>query len=167
MIARTPTRRYPLLAPLLLCCLLLAAAGCESDGDSHTILEELRDAGEFTTLLSAIDIAGLTRTLDEGGSFTMLAPNDAAFDRLDPAERDALFADPVTLRSRLEYHLLDGRETEAEIRDESVLFTVQGGAIEVEVADDGILTVDGARILRANEDTSNGIVHTIDMVLEP
>ena len=148
-------------------CVLVAVAGCETDDDPHTILEELRRSSDFSTLLSAVEIAGLAESLDSGGSFTLLAPNNAAFDKLDATEREALFADPVTLRNRLEYHLLDGRETEAEFRDESVLIAVQGGAIEVTIEEDGTLTLEGARILRANEDTANGIVHTIDTVLEP
>ncbi|MDA0323213.1 MAG: fasciclin domain-containing protein [Verrucomicrobia bacterium] len=148
-------------------CAFLAFAGCEPDGDPHTILQVLRGSSEFTTLLSAVEIAGLTGTLESDGSFTLLAPDNAAFDKLDAAERDALFADPVTLRNRLQYHLLDGRETEAEFRDQSVLIAVQDGAIEVSVEEDGTITLDGAQILKANEDTANGIVHTIDPLLEP
>lgn len=160
--------KYPVVTGALVALLVILCGlvGCDP-GDGDTILDYLAGDRRFATLLSAIDTAGLSMTLADGGPFTLLAPTDDAFDRMSPAERDALFADAGALANRLNYHLLAGRVTEAAIRGQTALITVQGGAINVVVSDDGTLTLDGAGLPSTNADTANGIVHTIDTVLVP
>ena len=73
------------------------------------IVEVATSAGDFTTLLAAVDASGLSDALsDEGASFTVFAPTDAAFEALPDGMLDALLSEPEELANVLAYHVLEG-----------------------------------------------------------
>jgi uncharacterized surface protein with fasciclin (FAS1) repeats len=72
------------------------------------IVETAREAGSFTTLLAAVDAAGLGDTLAEAGPFTVFAPTDEAFATLPARTVESLLADPAKLTTVLTYHLVPG-----------------------------------------------------------
>jgi uncharacterized surface protein with fasciclin (FAS1) repeats len=129
------------------------------------IVETARDAGEFTTLIAAIDRAGLESTLAGEGPFTVFAPSDEAFARLPEGTVDSLLAEPDKLAEVLSYHVVPGRVTAADAVGLATAPTVQGEELRVSV--DGSVHVDGARVISADIEASNGIVHVIDRVLLP
>src|SRR5665647_615285 len=101
--------------------LLVVAASAVGASASTAALEEGNDnivqtavaAGQFTTLASLLDKAGLAGTLAGSGPFTVFAPTDAAFAKVPKATLDALAADPGKLKSVLLYHVVSGRVTAA------------------------------------------------------
>lgn len=127
-----------------------------------------RTAGQFSTLLAAVDAAGLTETLIGRGPFTLFAPTDEAFKRLPngtvaellkPENREKL----VTL---LTYHVLPGRVTAAQARTVSSAETVANQKVQLRDVD-GELRVNNAVVRIADVPASNGLIHVIDRVLMP
>jgi uncharacterized surface protein with fasciclin (FAS1) repeats len=127
-----------------------------------------RTAGQFSTLLAAVDAAGLTETLIGRGPFTLFAPTDEAFKRLPngtvadllkPENREKL----VTL---LTYHVLPGRVTAAQARTVSSAETVANQKVQLRDVD-GELRVNNAVVRIADIPASNGLIHVIDRVLMP
>jgi uncharacterized surface protein with fasciclin (FAS1) repeats len=132
---------------------------------SKNIVETAREAGSFTTLLAAVDAAGLGDTLAGGGPFTVFAPTDEAFAKLPAGTVDSLLADPAKLADVLTYHLVSGRVTAAEVVQLESAVTVQGG--DLRIATDGGVHVGGATVISADIEAGNGLIHVIDRVLLP
>ena len=132
---------------------------------SRNIVETAREAGSFTTLLAAVDAAGLGDTLAGGGPFTVFAPTDEAFARLPEGTVESLLDDPAGLTDVLTYHVVPGRITAGEVVQLDSARTVQGG--ELPITTDGGVHVGGATVVRADIEAGNGLIHVIDRVLLP
>ena len=120
-------------------------------------------AGSFNTLLAALDAAGLRNTLATGGPFTVFAPTDDAFNALPAGTVDALLADPPALAEILLYHVVEGDLRSGTVASSSFIPTLNGQAVTVGAG----ATIDGAAILSADVEASNGVIHVIDQVLLP
>jgi uncharacterized surface protein with fasciclin (FAS1) repeats len=132
----------------------------------NSIVEVAQAAGQFSALLQAVEVAGLTETLQEGGPFTVFAPTDGAFANLPEGALEGLLDDPEALADVLLYHVVPGEYTLAELRDVSSLETVQGEALEITSDRMGLL-IDGASILTADVRAANGVIHVMTRVLLP
>ncbi|MEX2529604.1 MAG: fasciclin domain-containing protein [Gemmatimonadota bacterium] len=122
------------------------------------------DAG-FTTLVAAVQAAGLVEVLKGDGPYTVFAPTDAAFDNLPEGALDALLADPEALANVLTYHVVEGRVFSSDLADEMEVATVQGQTLSIALNSGA--QVNGANVVTANILTSNGVIHVIDAVLLP
>ena len=132
---------------------------------SKNIVETARQAGSLTTLLAAVDAAGLGETLAEGGPFTVFAPSDEAFAKLPAGTVESLLADPAKLTTVLTYHVVPGRVTAADVAGLSSAPTVQGGELPISI--DGGIHVADASVVSADIKAANGVIHVIDRVLLP
>lgn len=130
------------------------------------IIDTARDAGTFTTLVAAIDGAGLAPTLAGEGPFTVFAPSDEAFAQLPAGTVESLLAEPEKLAAILTYHVVAGRVSSAEVVGLITAPTVNGQELRVS-ADNGSVHINDARVLTADIDASNGVIHVIDQVLLP
>ena len=142
----------------------LSAPAFAADKD---IVDTAIDAGSFTTLVAAVQAAGLVDTLESEGPFTVFAPTDAAFaalpagtveDLLKPENKDKLV-------SILTYHVLPGKVMSGDLSEGLKAATVQGSEVTVTLADGA--KVDGATISAADIAASNGVIHVIDAVILP
>jgi uncharacterized surface protein with fasciclin (FAS1) repeats len=135
---------------------------------SKNIVEVATAAGSFTTLLTAVNAAGLVETLQGGGPFTVFAPNDAAFAKVPKATLDELLADKAALGSVLTFHVVPGRVVAGDIlkAGRAIPKTVSGQPLDI-TARDGKVYVNGARVVTADVQASNGVIHVIDTVLLP
>ncbi len=122
--------------------------------------------GRFTTLVAAVQAAGLAETLSGEGPFTVFAPTDDAFAKLPAGTVEALLADPEALTNILLYHVADGREMAADVLGMEKVATLQGKSIMVK-QDMGNVYLDDAQVLITDILTSNGVIHVIDTVLIP
>ena len=129
------------------------------------IIETAKDAGTFTTLIAAVDRAGLADTLAGEGPFTVFAPSDDAFAKLPDGTAESLLAEPAKLAKVLTYHVVPGRVTAAEARGLTAAPTVNGERLAVSA--NGAIEVDGAQVVTADIEASNGLIHVIDQVLIP
>ena len=123
-------------------------------------------AGQFTTLASLLQKAGLVDTLATGGPFTVFAPTDAAFAKVPKATLDALVADPAKLKAVLLYHVVPGRVTAADVVKLTSAKTAEGRSLGIKVVN-GSVFVDGAQVTTPDVEATNGVIHVIDSVLIP
>ncbi len=130
-----------------------------------TIIETAKEAGKFTTLIAAVEAAGLTETLNGKGPFTVFAPSDAAFKKVNKADLDALLKDAKKLKSILTYHVVPGKIDAKDVKTGEIK-TVQGTTLATAVKDKDV-TVNRAKVVQANISASNGMIHVIDTVLMP
>ena len=123
----------------------------------------------LSTLVAAVQAAGLVDTLNSDGPFTIFAPANPAFDALPEGTLDAVLADTDVLTSILTLHVVGGEQlSSADLAELDSVTTVSGADITLDVADDGTLMVNGqASVGCADIQTANATVHVIDAVLMP
>ena len=130
-----------------------------------TIIDTATDAGKFTTLLNALKAASLTEMLRGAGPYTVFAPTDEAFKHLAPGALNALLKDTKKLKAVLSYHIVSGTLAANEVKAGDIK-TLEGTPLLAGLVD-GKVTVNGAKIVQADIDASNGVIHAIDAVIMP
>jgi uncharacterized surface protein with fasciclin (FAS1) repeats len=129
------------------------------------IVETAVSAGDFTTVVAAVQAAGLADTLSGPGPFTVFAPTDAAFAKLPAGTVESLLADVPKLTAILTYHVVPGSVHAADLVTTSSATTVQGTDVTFDTSDG--VKVNDATVTQADIETSNGVIHVIDTVLIP
>jgi len=132
------------------------------------IVETAKGAGNFATLVKALDQAGLVATLQGEGPFTVFAPTDEAFKKLPPGTVEDLLKpeNKAKLTSILTYHVLPGKVMAGDIKGKALQAdTVEGTKLSID-ATDGVM-VGAAKVTKADIQASNGVIHVIDTVLIP
>ncbi len=146
----------------------LVLAGGGARAADKDIVATAAGAGQFKTLIAALDAAGLTKTLEGPGPFTVFAPNDAAFAKLPPATLQSLLKpeNNAQLVAILTYHVLPGKMMAAEVVKAKDLKTVNGKMLDVS-AKPGDVMVGDAKVIATDIAASNGVIHVIDTVELP
>jgi uncharacterized surface protein with fasciclin (FAS1) repeats len=135
---------------------------------SSTIADVVAGNGEFSTLLAALDAAGLVDTLAGEGDYTVFAPTNDAFAALPAGTVESLLADPQgQLTQILLYHVLANRAEAADVVMLSSADTLQGSPITIEVTDSGVILNGSVLVTQTDINTTNGVIHVIDGVLLP
>lgn len=122
---------------------------------------------DFSTLVAALQEAGLVETLQGDGPFTVFAPTNAAFDKLLTdlgITADELLAQP-DLADVLTYHVLSGNVMASDLTDGMTAETVNGEELTFDLSGDPM--VNDSMITSTDIEASNGIIHVIDTVLVP
>ncbi|HET9317539.1 MAG TPA: fasciclin domain-containing protein [Vicinamibacteria bacterium] len=145
---------------------LLAAALPASAGKAESdIVDTAVAAGNFKTLATALQAAGLVDTLKGKGPFTVFAPTDAAFAKLPAGALESLLKDKAKLTAVLTYHVVPGKVMAGDVVKLKEAKTVQGQSLTVSTA--GGVKVDGANVTKTDIEASNGVIHVIDAVVMP
>lgn len=146
----------------------------EAAAPEGNIVDTAVAAGQFTTLTSALESAGLVETLQGEGPFTVFAPTDDAFAALPDGTVDELMADPAgDLAEILQYHVIADEVWAADVMemDGQMVETVQGTELTVEVDGENVSLVDAAgnsvNVTDTDIESTNGVIHVIDGVLMP
>jgi uncharacterized surface protein with fasciclin (FAS1) repeats len=136
--------------------------------DQADIVATAIGAGNFTTLTTALEAAGLVETLKGEGPFTVFAPTDEAFSKLPPGTvQDLLKPENLTqLRAILTYHVVAGAVKAEQVVGLSEATTVNGQAVQISV-DGATVMLNGATVLATDIMASNGVIHVIDTVILP
>ena len=145
---------------------LAPAASAEPAAGESDIVSTAVAAGQFTTLASLLQAAGLVDTLKTGGPFTVFAPTDAAFAKVPKATLDALAADPAKLKAVLLYHVVQGSVASGDVVKLTSAKTLNGANVAIKVTG-GSVFLNGAKVVTPDVKASNGIIHVIDSVLLP
>lgn len=135
---------------------------------AQDIVDTAVKAGSFTTLVTALNAAGLVETLKGPGPFTVFAPNDAAFAKLPKGTVEDLLKpeNKAKLTAILTYHVVTGKIMSGDIKGKKTdVKTVEGSDLVVD-ATDGV-KVNNAKVVSADVVASNGVIHVIDTVLMP
>ncbi|MFM7617862.1 MAG: fasciclin domain-containing protein [Actinomycetes bacterium] len=165
--------------------LVAGVAACSSDSDSNadkptttteakkdekcdgTVVDVAVGNADFSTLVTAVQEAGLVDTLNGEGPFTVFAPTNEAFAKIPAADLEAILADKAKLTSILTYHVVPGKVMAADLKPgEQAVTTVEGSEAAVIVSDAGV-TYAGANVVATDVDACNGVIHVIDAVVIP
>jgi len=130
-----------------------------------SIVETAMKAGKFNTLVAALKATGLDTVLAGKGPFTVFAPTDEAFAKIQK-DVDALMKDPKKLAEVLKYHVVPAQAMAADVAKMPKAKTVEGKDITL-VAKDGKVMVNSANVVMADVVCTNGVIHAIDAVLMP
>lgn len=135
------------------------------------ISEIVSEAGNFTTLKSALMAAGLEAELAKEGPFTVLAPTDEAFKKLPEADLKDLLKpeNKEKLKDILLYHVASGKLMAEDVKklDGKMIKTMQGSDIQVSLKDGAVMLNEMTKVTATDTMASNGVIHTIDTVLMP
>jgi len=147
---------------------------------SRTIVQNAVNSKDHTTLVAAVQAAGLAETLGSAGPFTVFAPVNAAFDALPQGTVATLLRpeNKTQLTGVLTYHVVPGRHTAADLMrmiraggGRATLRTVAGGTLTATMSGDKVMVSDAggnmANVTIANVMQSNGVIHVVDRVLLP
>ncbi|HSK06048.1 MAG TPA: fasciclin domain-containing protein [Acidimicrobiia bacterium] len=134
--------------------------------EEMSIVATAEAAGDFTTLLAAVEAAGLVETLEGEGPYTVFAPTDDAFAALPEGTVEGLLEDPEALGDILLYHVVAGEVTSDQVLTLESATTAQGSDVSIRVEGDSVF-VNDAQVIMTDIQASNGVIHVIDAVLLP
>lgn len=149
-----------------------SSAAEEEMASAETITDIVAANPDFSTLLTAVQAAGLDETLAGDGPFTVFAPTDEAFAKLPAGTLDTLLdpANKEQLTAILTYHVVPAEVMAADVQAGEVT-TVNGEPFTVALEDGGVEITDGqgntATVTATDIVASNGVIHVIDSVLQP
>jgi uncharacterized surface protein with fasciclin (FAS1) repeats len=140
------------------------AGSAKSSKNAITVAEE---AGQFKTLLAALDIAGLTETVRTTPNLTIFAPNDEAFARVPAKALNDLLANPEALKDVLLYHVV-GAKVPAKVAITLLeAEMLNGKKVNISFTAPSLLQINDSLVIAADIDAGNAIIHVIDHVLLP
>lgn len=138
------------------------------DHDHHDIVSLAQDTENLSTLVAAIEAAGLVDVLKSEGPFTVFAPTNAAFEALPDGTLESLLMpeNRDQLVQILTYHVIPAEVMSGDLSDGMMAETVEGSEVTISLSDYGA-KVNGANVEAADIEASNGVVHVIDAVILP
>jgi transforming growth factor-beta-induced protein len=136
--------------------------------ENRTIVDIAVEDGRFTTLVAALEAAGLVEALQAEGPFTVYAPTDEAFAALPDGTVEGLLADTEALTGVLFYHVVDGKVMATQVieLDGQEVETLSGENVVVTIEDE-VVKINEAQVIIPDIEASNGVIHVIDAVLVP
>jgi uncharacterized surface protein with fasciclin (FAS1) repeats len=143
-------------------------SGVQDDESSPNVVQIAAGSKDHTTLVKAVQAAGLVDALSNAGPFTVFAPVNEAFAKLPAGTVEGLLAPDKKddLKNILEYHVSVGVYKAESLRDNQNLGQVNGGNVVVKMVN-GVAMLNGKAKILASIPASNGIIHVIDEVLLP
>jgi uncharacterized surface protein with fasciclin (FAS1) repeats len=144
----------------------LGLAGPARAAPLKDIVDTAVAAGSFKSLVAAVQAADLVATLKGPGPYTVFAPTDEAFAKIPKADLDALLKDKARLKAVLTNHVLPMKADASDLAGLKTISSAQGSKLTFESSKAG-LKVNGARVVKADVEASNGIIHVVDTVLLP
>lgn len=147
---------------------VVALALSMSAAKAADIVDTAVSAGSFKTLVAAVKAAGLVDTLKGAGPFTVFAPNDDAFAKLPAGTVETLLKpeNKAKLVAILTYHVVPGRVMSKDLVGHKLMVkTVEGSEVSID-ATNGV-RVDNTKVIKADIEASNGVIHVIDAVIMP
>ena len=147
---------------------LAPTAGAAPQADKN-IVATAAASGQFKTLSSLLTSAGLVKTLQGKGPFTVFAPTDAAFAKVPKATLAKLARNKTLLKQVLLYHVVSGKvpaKTVLTLNGNSVK-TVEGAPVKVSVRGAAVYLNGSTKVIKTDVSATNGVIHVIDKVLMP
>ena len=134
--------------------------------EKKNIVDTAVEAGTFKTLAKLLGDAGLVDTLKGAGPFTVLAPTDEAFAKLPKKDLEALGKDKKKLEAVLKFHVIGAKAMAEDVKKMKDATTLNGKKVTITVKGSDVM-VGKAKVIKADIEASNGVIHVIDTVLMP
>jgi uncharacterized surface protein with fasciclin (FAS1) repeats len=159
---------YALLvsATLLVGVCMGASNSMDTSPGGKNIVDTAIAAGNFKTLVTALQAAGLEDTLKGDGPFTVFAPTDEAFAKIPKDQLNALMANKTLLIAFLTYHVVPDKVMSTDLKNGMTIKTVPGENVIISLDNGGVM-VNDAKVVQADIVSMNGVIHAIDTVLIP
>ena len=140
----------------------------DANAQSSDIVSIAVGNDNFSTLVTALQTAGLVETLQGDGPFTVFAPTNEAFAALPEGTLESLLMEENRdqLIQILTYHVVPGKVMSGDLSDGMMAETVEGSSVEISISNNGV-SVDGASVVTADIEATNGVIHVIDSVIIP
>lgn len=138
----------------------------EKEAEMKSIAGIVMADEDFSTLLAALQEAGLAEMFAGEGEYTVFAPTNAAFEALEEGALDALLADKEMLTKVLKYHVVPGKVMASEVLEMDGATTAEGSDLAFSLDGDKVM-VNDAQVVQTDIIASNGIIHVINSVLMP
>ena len=160
--------KVKILTVAILTIFLSATALIASSHTKKDIVDTAVGAGSFNTLVAAVQAADLVDTLKSEGPFTVFAPTDDAFAKLPAGTLEDLLKpeNKDKLKAILTYHVVSGKYMAKDVATMKMADTVNGQSVMISM-DAGNVMVDTAKVVQADIECSNGVIHVIDTVILP
>ncbi len=129
------------------------------------LIDTARDKGSFPTLVKAAEVLGLVGKYSKEGPYTVFAPVESAFEVIPAEVIDESFDDHPYLLGIINYHIVKGKYTTHDLLSITSLETVGGKALKITA--NGGFKIDSAKIIEADIECTNGVIHAIDEILIP
>ena len=135
---------------------------------SNTVVDIAVGSADHSTLVAAVTAACLVETLSGTGPFTIFAPTNAAFDALPAGTVEDLLKpeNKEKLTAVLTYHVVAGNVMSSQLADGQKVATLNGQELTVAIKD-GVVTINGTKVIAADLAGSNGVIHVVEGVLLP
>ena len=159
---------FGLVVAALLCSVGSKAALADCGTCDKTVVENAVASDDFKTLVAAVKAADLVKTLSGDGPFTVFAPTNEAFAKLPKGTVEELLKpeNKKKLAEILTYHVVSGKVMAKDVVKLTEAKTVQGSKVKISVKD-GVVSIDGAKVVKADIVCKNGVIHVIDAVILP
>lgn len=129
------------------------------------LIDTARAKGSFSTLIKAAEVLGLIKKYSTEGPYTVFAPLESAFEGIPDEVIRESFDDQPYLMSIINYHIVKGSYTTSELKGITALETISGKALKITVNNG--YNVDSSKIMLADIECTNGVIHAIDEILIP
>jgi len=141
-------------------------AGDDMKSSSKNIVNVAVEAGNFSTLVTALQATGLDAELQKEGPYTVFAPTDEAFAKLPEGTVEGLLKDKEALKNILLYHVVSGKVMAEDVVKINEASTAQGTKVKINADKNGVM-INKSKVVAADINASNGVIHVIDTVLLP
>ena len=160
--------KIKILSAITMAIFLSATALIASSHTKKDIVDTAVSAGSFNTLVAAVQAADLVDTLKGEGPFTVFAPTDDAFAKLPAGTVEDLLKpeNKDKLKAVLTYHVVSGKYMAKDVATMKMADTVNGQSVMISM-DAGNVMVENAKVVQADIECSNGVIHVIDTVILP
>lgn len=129
------------------------------------LLDTASKSSEIKTFIAAVKTAGLESTFKNEGPFTVFAPANSAFEKLDPEQRENLLKDKAKLAGLITHHIIAGKTLVSEVKPGNTK-ALDGNEVTLK-SDNGKVTVDGANVTQSDIIADNGVIHIVDSLVLP
>ena len=129
------------------------------------LVETAIEAGNFKTLVKAVQEAGLVDTLSAEGPYTIFAPTDQAFSKLPEGTLENLLKDKEKLTNILTYHVVPDKIMADDVLGLKNADTINGKQLSINASE--VVKIDKANVIKTDIECTNGVIHVIDEVLIP
>jgi uncharacterized surface protein with fasciclin (FAS1) repeats len=158
------------IAGLLAVSISVGAHASEATNQQSDIVDTAVAAGQFKTLATALKAGGLVKALKGKGPFTVFAPTDEAFSKVPKKTLEMLLKpeNKAKLAAILKYHVVSGKVTAKQVMTLKNATTLKGSSVAVQFdKKNKTVSIDGAKVVKADIVCSNGVIHVIDKVILP